>query len=465
PVSWPNRFDSIIEPPTRHLEARDEAGATFRDEIPALVLPWLSERPEAVGGEGGEGGGAPDGHVIIELDHDYIVEEFLPSLAERHLSIGDGVTYQALIVRRTDPPEIVYQTADGLSLQDFSTPDESRYLFDLLSERQYRELLLNVGLSLGMLIPESPEAHEDFAAAQVPASVLSEGESDFGRWQILVRHPAGSLQQAFDQRRRRGIAVNLGLFGLLGAMAVLLVVSTQRAQRLASQQLDIVAGVSHELRTPLSVIRMAAGNLERGAVRNEESVKRYAALIGSEERRLSEMVERALAFGQMQSRDQCFDRELVSVAQIIEAAVGDCRPLIERHQARIERDNTPGDLQVRGDAQALRHAVQNLVANAIKHSGPSPCVRIQARRSESGEAGEVTIRVADEGRGISPEDLPRIFEPFFRGRRTGNGPVEGTGLGLTLVEEIVEAHEGRVTVESDRSGSVFTIRLPDRGSS
>lgn len=456
-IEWPSRFDPIVEPAEHHLDASDQAGATFQDEIPALVLPLLCCEPEAPSSQPPAGAySTADGHIIIELDLGYVAQEFIPRLAERHLAIGDGVAYQLAVVRRTDPPTTIYQSDDSFSIDEFSTPDVSGYVFDLLFEEQYRELLLNVGLSLGMLIPESEQAQAEFAAAQVPASVLSEGQSDFGRWQVLVGHPAGSLQRAFDQQNRRRVALSLGLFALLGATAMVLVVSTQRAQKLANQQLDFVAGVSHELRTPLSVIRMASRNLERGTVRSEASVKQYAELIGAEERRLTGMVEQVLAFGQMQQGEKAFAGEPVPIGDVVELALADCEPLLVESAADIARQIPQESLVVRGDPEALRKAVQNLVANAIKHSGKDPRVRVGVERRNR----EVAITVSDQGEEISSEDLPHIFEPFYRGKLAVSNQIQGSGLGLALVREIIEAHRGRVSVASDTGGSAFTLSLP-----
>jgi signal transduction histidine kinase len=471
PLDWPPHFSRLLSELENQQDGRSRRHgqrpsiSAFQDEIPALVLPAFccgtressyrrSPAPDA------------DSHVIIELAKSFISGELLPDLAERHLAIHDGPPYQIAVIRPGDPAEVIFQSTEGLSIDDFSTSDAQEQLFDTLHREHLRELWSDVGLSLGTLAPGSGPNRTDrgrgsrSSRSDVPSSVPSQTWQEEGRWQVLVRHPAGSLQIAFDRRRRRNMLLSLGILGLLGTTAVLLVVSTQRAQKFAKQQVEFVSSVSHELRTPLSVIRMAARNLERGTIRDAEGVKRYATLIGNEELRLTEMVERVLAFGQTQSNEKAYSRQTVSLREVIDAALADCRPLIEEREARVEANLSSDELFTSGDPDALRQAVQNLVANAVKHAGLQPHVTIEATATTSTKRSEIAITVKDRGPGIAKKDLAHIFEPFYRGSRAVKDQTRGSGLGLTLVKEIVEAHGGKVTVKSNDRGTAFTLHLP-----
>ena len=126
----------------------------------------------------------------------------------------------------------------------------------------------------------------------------------------------------------------------------------------------------------------------------------------------------------------------------------------------MQRDIAPDLPNVIGDAAALRSAIQNLLANAVKYGGPDRWVGVRAEQI-TGRRPEICITVSDHGAGIPPADLPHIFEPFYRGSDAVAGQVHGNGLGLSLVRRIVTAHGGRVAVSSKPNvGTTFTLTLP-----
>src|SRR5204862_2060548 len=125
---------------------------------------------------------------------------------------------------------------------------------------------------------------------------LMSGGDDQGAWIVRARHREGSLDSIVARSRRRNLAISLGVLGLLGASFLLIIASAQRQQRLARQQMEFVAAVSHELRTPLAVIRSAGENLADGVVADSAQMKRYGALVETEGRRLTAMVDRIMEF-------------------------------------------------------------------------------------------------------------------------------------------------------------------------
>jgi signal transduction histidine kinase len=237
----------------------------------------------------------------------------------------------------------------------------------------------------------------------------------------------------------------------------MIIISTRRAERLARQQMEFVAGVSHEMRTPLAVICSAGENLADGVIDGPAQVRRYGALIESEGRRLSEMIEQALEFAGAQRGRKNYALRPTDVCGAIESAIAACAPLIREGDFKIEKEFA-GDLPVvAADGAALSRSIQNLLNNAMKYSGESLLIKIKAERV--GDEAQITIE--DRGLGIAPSELPRVFEPFFRGRAVVDAQIRGSGLGLSLVKHIIEAHGGRVTVKSaERVGSAFTIHLP-----
>jgi signal transduction histidine kinase len=226
---------------------------------------------------------------------------------------------------------------------------------------------------------------------------------------------------------------------------------------LARQQLEFVAAVSHELHTPLAIIRSAGENLADGVVHDEAQVRRYGELIRGEGRRLSGMVEQILEFAGIQSGQRGFVRQAVPVAPLVEHVLSASKALIDEAGIHVELE-VPAELPpVDGDETALRRVFQNLVGNAIKYGANGRWIGIRARLA--GPA--VTIAVSDKGIGIPAAEQARIFEPFYRATDVVAARFQGAGLGLSLVQRIVDAHGGRITVESaPGAGSEFTVSLP-----
>jgi signal transduction histidine kinase len=222
--------------------------------------------------------------------------------------------------------------------------------------------------------------------------------------------------------------------------------------------MEFVAGVSHELRTPLAVIRSAAQNLADGSVSGPLQVRRYGGLIETEGRRLQDLVEKVLELAGVESQTRRSPRERVSTAGVVEAAIADTAPEARERGIEIETALPEGELYVLGDAEALRRGVSNLVANAIKHGGEENSVKV----SVAGLSGEVSISVADRGPGIPESEVPHVFDAFYRGRRARERQIRGSGLGLSLVQQVAREHGGRVEVSSSPgNGSTFSIVLPE----
>jgi signal transduction histidine kinase len=276
-----------------------------------------------------------------------------------------------------------------------------------------------------------------------------------------VQHQSGSLEAAVAGARKRNLALSFGVLLLLTVSIGLLTTSSRRAQRLARQQMEFVAGVSHELRTPVAVIKSAAENLSQGVVGNADRVKRYGQMIEGEARRLAEMVERVLQYAGIESGLGYGARSPLAPKEILESAIGNVLPLLGPDKITIDRQIPEGLPPVIGDAAALRSAVQNLVANAVKYGGTDRWVGIKAEHARQGRTSEVRITVSDHGPGIPANELPHIFDPFYRGGDAMAQQIHGNGLGLSLVKRIVNAHGGQVSVVTRPGmGSAFTIALP-----
>jgi heavy metal sensor kinase len=223
------------------------------------------------------------------------------------------------------------------------------------------------------------------------------------------------------------------------------------------RQQQFVADAAHELRTPLAALRAEI----EVALRRPRSGGEYEQTLHLnrlELERLSTLVENLLALARLDSSESPLDRLPANLAAICRDVAEHLAPLAGAQGLRLILD-VPDELIVSGDALGLERAVRNLVENAIRHTHAGEEIVIRA----GAENSEARITVIDRGVGIAPEDLPRIFDRFYRVDTARNRAHGGAGLGLSIVKAIVEAHGGTVSVESKLgAGSTFTLRLPAR---
>lgn len=228
-------------------------------------------------------------------------------------------------------------------------------------------------------------------------------------------------------------------------------------KRLENLRREFVANVSHELKTPLTAIQGAVETLLDGAMSDPANSRSFLESIAEETTRLHRLVEDLLTLAQVESKPAAFHREAVNIRPLLEAQVNRYQALAHAHQVSIQLEVPQEDHSLLADRDQLAQAVGNLLDNAIKynHTGGQVTVRM----SES--SGRLRIEVEDSGIGIPPEDLPRIFERFYRVDKARSRQTGGTGLGLSIVKHAAEAHDGSVQVESrPDQGSRFTLDLP-----
>jgi signal transduction histidine kinase len=396
------------------------------------------------------------GFTIIELNMPYIREQMLPELASRHFTHVEGDVYRVAVTATDDSNNVLYRS-DPDAPVDPSRADASASLFGIGNQ------VFFFGRPPRPAGGDAPRRDE---GTRLRSEVIAEQSAarpvdDFGRWRLLVQHQSGSLEAAVARARRQNLAISFGVLLLLTLSIALLAAASRRAHRLARQQMEFVAGVSHELRTPVAVIRSAAENLSHGVVGSGDRVKRYGQLLETEARRLGEMVERVLQYAGIESGLAKGARMPLAPTDITEGAIESAVALLEPEHVTIERDFIQNPPTVVGDAAALRSAVQNLIANAVKYGGRDRWVGIKIEHGRQRRRPEVWITVSDHGEGIPASELPHIFDPFYRGADAVARQVHGNGLGLSLVRQIVAAHGGRVTVTTRAgAGSSFTIALP-----
>jgi signal transduction histidine kinase len=282
----------------------------------------------------------------------------------------------------------------------------------------------------------------------------------FADW-TLVLHSHRSTPERWA---RANFAINITLVALLAAFLiggiVLALRSADRAMRLSQMKSDFVSNVSHELRTPIASIRVFAELLRLGRVQAPDKVREYGEYIERESRRLSRLIDNILDFARIESGRKSYIFGPVDPRAVVEATLQSFAPHLRHHGFTTHFESPKEQLPaVLADADALAQAIHNLLDNAVKYSGESRAIEVILAR----EAGDIAISVRDHGVGIAREEQTKIFDRFHRVGTALLHDVKGSGLGLSLVQHIVQVHGGRVSVESEPGkGSTFTIRIPAR---
>ena len=240
--------------------------------------------------------------------------------------------------------------------------------------------------------------------------------------------------------------------------AVIVLNDVTDMQRLENVRRDFVANVSHELKTPVASIKGFVETLLDGAADDPVDNRRFLEIVARQADRLAAIIEDLLALSRIEQSEGAgtLPVEPRPLLAILTTAAEDCRPRAAERSIRLVID-CPPDLTATVNGPLLEQAVINLVDNAIKYSEPGKTVWLAAAHDDS-----TTIRIRDEGCGISAEHLPRLFERFYRVDKARSRQQGGTGLGLAIVKHIVQAHGGTVSVASTPGvGTTFTLHLPD----
>ncbi len=413
-------------------------------DIPALFIPILHPPFE------------PSEFLVLMLKLDCIQNEILPSLAQTL-----SADYTVKVIDRNDPSKVIFQTGPPLAGDEIDrTADVTTNLFSIRPPH-----LMAAKAGAMPLIGKKPGLHKDIFSVRVfrnlsvsrpfAAAVRLDGEPS--AWQLAITHRSGSVAAAVAQARQRNLAISSGILLLLAVSIGMIVISTERARRLAQQQMEFTSTVSHELRTPLAVICAAGENLADGLINDPERAQRYGALVRDEGRRLTEMIEQVLDFAGIRSGRKIYNLRPMDLREVLSEAIDSFRLQAQELGFVIDRYDAEELPQIMADKAAIVRAVQNLIGNALKYSSDGRWIGV---RSES-VSGGVSVTVEDRGRGIPSDELRHIFEPFYRGRDAVAAQIKGSGLGLSLVKEILESHGGTVTVTSSPGkGSSFRIVIP-----
>jgi two-component system phosphate regulon sensor histidine kinase PhoR len=242
-----------------------------------------------------------------------------------------------------------------------------------------------------------------------------------------------------------------------GAVGVVVVLHDITDLRRADQvRRDFVANVSHELRTPLTAVRGYLEALGESDIDADER-RRFLEILMSNTRRMERLVKDLLRLARLDAGQETLELVSCDVRELLHAVIEELRPSLEVRRQAVDIAVSPDATHVMADPAKLHDVLRNLIANATTYGPEATRIRVAVDRGPE----QVRITVTDEGPGIPDQDLPRIFERFYRVDKSRARDPGGTGLGLAIVKHLVELHGGRVRVENaPGAGASFTIELP-----
>ncbi|MGH9559718.1 MAG: sensor histidine kinase [Bryobacteraceae bacterium] len=376
------------------------------------------------------GGGSKDRHIEESADE-------LVSL-ERSLA-GAAIELQKILDRLRDESARREAILSGMAEGVLAVDHDLRVMF---SNARFLEAVDFRGANFeGLFLLE---VVRDTGLHELLRSVVLTGDR---RWLRFRLSPANA--RTFEAR-----ATPLEMPSGRGAVAILHDIT--EIERLEQVRKDFVANVSHELRTPLAGIIGYADTLLDGALEDVANSRRFLEIIRGNAVRLNNIASDLLTLSQLESDRKPAETEVVQVRVAVESAAATLAAEAAAREVRVFREEVQ-DIYIIGSRLGLEQAILNLMANAIKFNRPGGEVRVRAASASR----QVEISIADTGTGIPSQDLPRIFERFYRVDRARSRQVGGTGLGLSIVKHAIERMNGTVKVESQLGrGSTFTLTLP-----
>jgi two-component system phosphate regulon sensor histidine kinase PhoR len=302
---------------------------------------------------------------------------------------------------------------------ELNSPFDGRYLYEIIRNSELNEFVRDV------------------------LSTAQEKRREIHFIQPQERH--FMIQSALVDQRRPGAVFAIFVFHDITEL-----------KKLERVRKDFVANVSHELKTPLTSIKGFAEALRDGAVTQPEQSVRFLSIISQHADRMSKIISDLLQLSRIESKDFALSVAPFSVGELVEEVALSLKPAADQKSQKLEVNLQSQGQKVLGDKYLINQALTNLVDNAIKYTPEKGTIRI-----ESKDRGEwVEIAVVDDGIGIPANDLPRIFERFYTVDKSRSRELGGTGLGLSIVKHIIEAHGGKVNVQSQLGkGSEFSFTL------
>jgi signal transduction histidine kinase len=451
--------DTPLPPPGRLAASNEPHAADFRK------LARYTFRYELATGRLETAGEAPPGAVRRWLRDTlpvhsrtvYDPKERLGAIVRTVEGVPRAIVYTVVNDKAGRPRTVVGLEEDPRGFEPLYTADEEK--FPLLPRPLTGGVIYD---SLGSAIVTGADGVELYRSpvqyAPLFAARDSFQEPMMGRLQVQVAlRPDMAPKLVIGGMPRSNLPMLLSLLAITAALVVGALLQLRREYELSQLRADFVSGVSHELRTPLAQIRMFSETLLLGRVRSEGERVRSLEIVDQEARRLTHLVENLLHFSRSERQATRLSSATAPLAPLVREAVEAFAPLAAARGVTFRTQLRDG-LVAPVDAEALRQMLVNLLDNAVKYGPTDQTITVGL---EAGD-GKARIQIEDQGPGIPPSDRERIWDRFWRLERDRGSAVAGTGIGLSVVRELVALHGGRAWAEEGRGGkgARFVLELP-----
>ena len=319
-------------------------------------------------------------------------------------------------------------------------------------------------MSQGDFIITCTRASDGFQVYSTSEEAARDIESDqldlLPQFNVGIAREGGTVEEAVNKRKNQNL-IALALLMVVMVIGVSLVFrNVQREMELAQKKADFVSNVSHEIRTPLALINMFAETLLLGRVKDENKKHEYYEIITKEVNRLSNMLNRILSFSKIEADKREYQKQPLDLSEVVEDVMNTYSYHLESNGFEHSIQLADQQLPIKADKEALIEVLVNLIDNGMKYSLEHKQLDVSTGR----QGDYAYVAVKDKGMGIAKNQLDKLFEKFYRVPTGDVHDTKGSGLGLSIVKHIVDAHGGSINIESKPGeGSEFKVLIPIKG--
>lgn len=276
-------------------------------------------------------------------------------------------------------------------------------------------------------------------------------------FEIFLKLKEDNIASLVSSKLKTNLIILICLSGLIVLSTVFLFINFRKEMKLAQMKTDFISNVSHELRTPLALISMYSETLEMNRLKDESQKQKYYSVISSEAERLSKIVNNILNFSKMEAGKREYNFTQTNIIYLTEKILSSYSSHLQQSGFTFDFQNTLTEADINCDSEAVSEAILNLIDNAVKYSQDKKEIKISLNENDN----KIFISIKDSGIGIETKEIDKIFEKFYRVSSGLRHNTKGSGIGLSIVKHIVDAHKGQIIVKSViNKGSEFIIELP-----